>query len=118
MLASGDFMVTPSRLFVGLCVLAACSLAIQGETWSQAGSARIKGNQIYMEKGCALCHAIHGKGGKAGPDLSEVGAKRDAEWLEQFLISPKAVVPQAKMPAFKGSAEERGALVAYLQSLR
>jgi cbb3-type cytochrome oxidase cytochrome c subunit len=34
------------------------------------------------------------------------------------MISPKAVVPQAKMPAFKGSAEEREALVAYLQSLR
>ncbi|HEV2175194.1 MAG TPA: c-type cytochrome [Nitrospira sp.] len=89
-------------------MLAACSLAIQGETWSQAG--------------CALCHAIKGKGGKAGPDLSDVGAKRDAEWLEQFMRSPKVVMPQANVHVPLRTAEwnacayeESGKLTAVLQ---
>jgi cbb3-type cytochrome oxidase cytochrome c subunit len=61
---------------------------------------------------------IQGKGGKSAPDLSDVGTKRDAQWLKRFLTSPSAVMPQAKMPSFKGSADEREALVAYLLSLQ
>jgi mono/diheme cytochrome c family protein len=37
------------------------------------GSAQ-RGEQIYRSKGnCAQCHALHGRGGTLGPELTDVG---------------------------------------------
>lgn len=77
-----------------------------------------KGEKAYAEKKCAMCHAIKGKGGKSGGDLSDVGAKRDADWLKQFTRAPKSLLPNAKMPAFQGSQDELDAVVAYMVSLK
>jgi mono/diheme cytochrome c family protein len=82
-----------------------------------------KGEKIYAEKKCVPCHLIKGKGGTAGPaargpDLSNVGTKRDGQWFKTFLKDPKAVNPKSKMMAFKGSDEELEAVVAYLASLK
>ena len=77
-----------------------------------------KGAKVYAEKKCAACHAITGKGGKLGGDLSHVGAKRDAQWLATFLKDPKAENPETKMSAFKGSPEELQDLVAYLLTFK
>lgn len=91
---------------------------------AQADPALIaKGEKIYGEKKCALCHMIKGKGGTAGPaargpDLSEVGTKQDAQGLKTYLKDPKAVNPKSKMMVFKGTDEELEALVAYLASLK
>ncbi len=86
--------------------------------WAIAEPAQIaKGERVYGEKKCALCHKIMGKGGSIGGDLSTVGAKRDAQWLKTFMNNPKAVMPKAKMMPFRGSDEELEALVAYLASL-
>jgi mono/diheme cytochrome c family protein len=81
-----------------------------------------KGQQLYSDKKCGVCHAIKGKGGTAGPargpDLSDVGAKRDPRWLIAFMKDPKSLNPGSKMMPYKGSQEELEALVAYLTSLR
>jgi len=77
-----------------------------------------KGEKVYGDKKCAVCHAIKGRGSKAGPDLSTVGAKRDANWLKAFLKDPKATNPRSKMMSFKGTDEELETLVAYLVSLK
>ena len=77
-----------------------------------------KGETVYAEKKCAVCHAINGKGGKVGGELDEVGAKREAQWLKTFMKDPKAVMPNAKMPPFRGTDEELEALVAYMTSLK
>jgi mono/diheme cytochrome c family protein len=106
-------------LLKSLFIIAALSFATAAHTISQAESdGRSRGNQVYADKKCALCHMIQGKGGKTGGDLSTVGTKRDAEWLKRFIMAPKAVVPNAKMPPFKGNADELDALVAYLMSLK
>jgi len=55
--------------------------------------------------------------GNAGPDLTRVGLKREADWLRQFLKNPKAVNSRAKMLAFEGTDQELEAVVAYLASL-
>lgn len=88
--------------------------------WAQGDAALItKGEKIYADKKCALCHMIKGKGGKTGGDLSDVGARREASWLKQFMKDPKAMDPKAaKMLPFRGSDEELEALVAYLTSLQ
>ncbi len=100
-------------------ILGAVLLFGMSPGWAQADPVQIvKGEQVYREKKCALCHMIRGKGGKTGPELSEVGAKRDAQWLKEFMKEPKAMMPKAKMLPFKGSDEELEALLAYLASLQ
>ena len=105
-------------LIIDCLIVVMLSLVIVAEVWPQTGGDRIaRGKQIYSEKQCAICHMVQGKGGKSGPDLSDVGTKRDPQWLKRFLMSPSTVIPEAKMPSFKGSADEREVLVAYLLSL-
>lgn len=83
-----------------------------------AGPEIEKGKKVFDEKKCSLCHAIGGKGGKKGPDLSDVGNKRDGEWLMKFLQDPKGTKPGAKMMPVKATKEELSALVDYLLSLK
>ena len=85
---------------------------------SAQGAEIEKGKKLYEEKKCALCHAVSGKGGKLGPDLSEEGGKRDHAWLVKFLKNPKEGVPGGKMPPVKGSDEEISSLADYLLSLK
>ena len=100
-------------------VLAVALLFVASMAWAQIDPARVAdGEKVYLEKKCAVCHAIRGTGGKAGPELSAEGAKRDAQWLKTFMKDPKALVPKAKMMAFKGGDEELEALVEYLGSLK
>ncbi len=53
-----------------------------------------KGEQLYAMKGnCAQCHTIDGRGGGAGSDLTEIGARRSASYLRQALVELEAAVP-------------------------
>jgi len=111
-------MNVPGRWIMGL-VLAASGFVITVVDWAHADTQQTTmGEKIYAEKQCTICHAIQGKGGKLGPELTDVGAKRDAKWLKTFMRDPKAVLPKAKMLPFHGNAEELEALVAYLSSLK
>lgn len=107
------------------CVILAAGLLLVGVSvvghvaWAQGGvGLRTRGEQVYADKKCAMCHSIKGKGGKSGGDLTDVGAKRDVAWLKQFTKNPKSVMPNAKMPSFRGSEEELDAVAAYMASLK
>ncbi len=51
------------------------------------------GRLVYKSKGaCAACHAIKGKGGSLGPDLSEIGLRRTVRFLRESLTDPAAFV--------------------------
>ena len=58
---------------------------------SVSGNAR-QGEQLYSSKGCAQCHAIKGRGGASGPDLTEIGLRRGAAYLRAALTEPEADV--------------------------
>ena len=77
----------------------------------------VKGGKLYVSLKCAQCHKIAGVGGKMGPDLSAVGTRRDAAWLEKYLPSPKIVDPKNKMPQVKAKGQDLADLIAYLESL-
>jgi putative heme-binding domain-containing protein len=52
------------------------------------------GKRIVEGKGaCMTCHSIGREGGNIGPDLSDVGRRRDLSYLQESLISPEADVP-------------------------
>ena len=58
-----------------------------------------RGAQLYATKGaCATCHAVHGRGGVYGPDLTAIGARRNAAYLRRALLAPAAEVPQSGTP--------------------
>ena len=58
------------------------------------------GEKVYKAQGCSACHTIAGVGGKVGPDLSKVGARRDKAWIEAQIREPKSHNPESIMPAF------------------
>lgn len=77
-----------------------------------------KGGVVFQQK-CAPCHKVNDAGGDAGPDLSKIGAQRDALYIQTQLQDPKAYKPDSKMPSFKDlPKEDKDALVAYLLSLK
>jgi putative heme-binding domain-containing protein len=52
------------------------------------------GKGIVEGKGaCMTCHSIGHDGGNIGPDLSDVGRRRDLSYLQESLINPEADVP-------------------------
>lgn len=77
-----------------------------------------QGKAIYAKLRCSMCHKVDGAGGKKGPDLTDVGMKRDAAWLRKYLLSPKSVDPKATMPPVKASQEDMDHLVDYLLTLK
>ena len=83
-----------------------------------AGPEVEKGKKVFEIKRCGLCHAIGGKGGKKGPDLSDTGNKRTAEWLIKYFQDPKGILPEAKMLPVKATKDELSALVDYMLSLK
>ena len=53
-----------------------------------------RGERLYKAKGCGTCHMISGDGSGYGPELTEIGAKRNAAFLRESIIAPEAAVPE------------------------
>ena len=78
-----------------------------------------KGREVYEAQGCSACHVVRGTGTAAGPELTRVGARRDAAWLKRFIRDPTAVRPDAAMPPYSDLPEgDLNDLVGYLASLK
>src|SRR5690348_18501671 len=84
------------------------------------------GKRLFLEKGCASCHAIAGLNPQKdfGPDLSALGAKNASElefgtakiphnlvsYIQSKLQDPVSVNPAARMPQYnwnQARSEER-----------
>ncbi len=75
------------------------------------------GRELYKEYECSECHKISGSGENLGPDLTNIGSKRNPEWLFKFLKTPELVNPETEMPDFGLTDEETKALTIYMMSL-
>ena len=74
---------------------------------------------FFQTKGCMNCHALHGVGGKFGPELDTIGRKLSVEQIERYILNPKSVNPNAKMPAQGGlSDRERDEVAKFLGNLK
>src|ERR1043165_3055242 len=52
------------------------------------------GKLVVESKGkCLPCHSIGRAGGSLGPELTDVGRRRDLAYLEESLLKPEADVP-------------------------
>jgi len=111
------FVKVLAGIGLGLAFVATATVP-QAATAPQRPGDAAKGQKIYLDQKCNLCHKVGATGGKLGPDLSAVGAKRDAAWLGRYLVNPKVIDPKNKMPAVKVKGPDLDDLIAYLLSLK
>jgi putative heme-binding domain-containing protein len=53
-----------------------------------------RGRALYEGKGaCGACHVVAGRGESIGPELTEVGLRRNAAFLRESLLKPEAALP-------------------------
>jgi cytochrome c2 len=82
-----------------------------------------RAQKVYVEKKCANCHSIAGKGNKKGP-LDEVGTKLSAAEIKEWLANPVEMTKKTKAtrkPVMKEAslaAEDLDAMVAYMLTLK
>ena len=103
-------------LGLGICIVATSTLSAQDATIA-------KGQQVYADQKCGLCHSIGDKGNKKGP-LDGVGSKLSAADLKLWMTDAKAMTEKTKAtrkPEMKSYNLPKGdldAVVAYMQSLK
>lgn len=73
-----------------------------------------EGAEVFHARGCQSCHTVLGRGGKYGPDLTDVAKRMGREE-----ITVRTLIGIGDMPAYRDilSAEETSALIAFLRAL-
>jgi mono/diheme cytochrome c family protein len=79
---------------------------------------RLKGRQIYIEKGCQACHQIGDEGGAIGPPLTTVGSRLIPGYIYKHIIKPKIANRNTREPDLKISEEEALRLTKFLATLK
>lgn len=64
----------------------------------------------FFRQNCMSCHTIGG-GRLVGPDLRHVEQRKDAAWLESFIVNPKAKLDAGDPYAIRLKEEARGAIM-------
>ncbi len=121
--SAGDIVIIVvmiKRLLIAIALISFTIIISGGCGAEQVSSTNgeLSGGEMVFKAYCAKCHKINGKGGKKGPNLSKIGLKRDASFLDNWLKDPKSVRPKAKMPKPKLTDSERAELVEYLKTLQ
>jgi mono/diheme cytochrome c family protein len=80
--------------------------------------------EIFAHYTCNACHKLEGAGGELGPDLSHIGAQKDAAYIRRAILDPNAEVAEGfapMMPPIYGDqlyARELETLVSHLAGLK
>lgn len=73
-----------------------------------------RGRAVFIAQRCQRCHSLHGEGNTRSP-LDGVGGRLPEHDIRQWITAPKTMKPGIAKRAYKLSAEDLDALVAYLQ---
>src|SRR6476661_751838 len=82
-----------------------------------------KGQQLFADQKCTLCHSVGEKGNKKGP-LDGVASKLSAVEIREWITDAKGMTAKMKttrkpeMKAYSLPKDDVDALVAYLGSLK
>src|SRR5215218_3968647 len=108
----------------GCTVLGALSVMVLTTGVAAAGQDAKRGEAVYADQKCSLCHSIAGKGNAKG-SLDDVGSKLSAAEIKEWIVNPKEMTAKSKserkppMKAYPSlPAADVDALVAYLQTLK
>ncbi len=97
--------------------------ALVSATFAGAQDKVAKGEKVYADNKCALCHSIGDKGNKKGP-LDGVGSKYSAADLKAWVVDAAGMTAKTKAerkPAMKNyqlPPDDVDALVAYMGTLK
>jgi len=81
--------------------------------------AATEGRKLYGQLGCGSCHAINGVGGKVGPPLDHISARRDRQWLMMHFKDPQRMSPGSVMPKYDYlSQQQLDSLTDYMQGMK
>jgi mono/diheme cytochrome c family protein len=105
-------------------VLAALTVCIGVAATAAAQDAKIaRGEKVYAEQKCALCHSIADKGNKKGP-LDGVAARLKVEEIREWIVDAPAMTAKTKarrkplMKSYQLPKMDEDAIVAYLMTLK
>lgn len=73
-----------------------------------------RGERDFNGLGCIKCHKVGDAGNDWGPDLTNLGFRKSADWIDHWLKDPHAWNPKTVMPNFNLKDNTRADLVAYL----
>jgi cytochrome c2 len=112
----GNFRLTAEeigslRAFL-LSQKAAEPLPAVGVDWKRADTD--KGRALFGELRCVSCHAVNGRGGTMGPELTLIGDKVRRDWLFSFLKDPHRTQPATAMLQYRLTDEQIRDLTAFL----
>jgi cytochrome c1 len=102
--------------------LIANSTPLAGDTATLSAKAAADpaaGASLYGESFCASCHAVQNAagnvvGGDVGPELTRVGSKVKAEWLQAWLRNPRAYDSGTGMPHYRFTDPQVATLSGFL----
>ena len=90
---------------------------------ASAQDLKAKGQQVFTDQKCNLCHSIAGKGNAKGP-LDDVGSKASADDIRAWITDGKAMTAKTKaarkpeMKQYTLAKDDVDALVSYLSTLK
>jgi mono/diheme cytochrome c family protein len=102
-------------------MIAAIAAVALSASPARAQDAKAKGEKIFTDQKCSLCHSIGGHGNAKGP-LDTVGSKLSADEIRQWITDAKAMTAKAKatrkpeMKQYTLPKEDVDSLVAFLQA--
>lgn len=98
-----------------------CQPQAKEEPGEKLTAAALRGKTVFVNR-CQGCHAVKGRGGKRGPDLTHVATEVKKEhppgWLNSFLQNPQAFPEGRKMPRVPLTNMQRRDLIEYLNTLK
>ena len=53
-----------------------------------------RGERVFQSKGCVGCHMVAGKGEGYGPELTDIGTRRNGAHLRQAVLKPATLLPE------------------------
>jgi mono/diheme cytochrome c family protein len=96
---------------------------VAGTLSVSAKDAKDRGEKVFADQKCGLCHSVDGKGNKKGP-LDEVGSKMSADDIRAWITDAKGMTAKTKaarkppMKTYTLPKEDVDTLVAYLAALK
>lgn len=83
-----------------------------GVDWKRADVAN--GRALFGELRCVSCHAVNGRGGTMGPELTRIGDKIRRNWLFGYLKDPHRVQPDTAMLQYRLNDDQWRDLTVFL----
>jgi mono/diheme cytochrome c family protein len=104
-----------------VCMIAALAAVALTASAAHAQDAKAKGEKVFTDQKCSLCHSIGGKGNAKGP-LDSVGTKLSADEIRQWITDAKAMTAKSKatrkpeMKQYTLAKDDVDSLVAFLSA--